>query len=65
MQVNLTWVALKPYWTEEKQLGSDGKHISTYSGREYLIIRAMGAALNFSLNPLPYEGWDSVSITSL
>ncbi|XP_063875822.1 uncharacterized protein LOC135108592 [Scylla paramamosain] len=58
--INLTWLPLKPYWTETKQQGPDGKEILTYQGREYLITLAMGAALNFSLRPLPYEGWDSV-----
>ena len=55
---------LKPYWTETKQQGPDSKEILTYQGREYLIMLAMGAALNFSLRPLPYEGWDSVSYST-
>ncbi|XP_063875821.1 uncharacterized protein LOC135108590 [Scylla paramamosain] len=60
MQVNLTWLPLTPYFTEVKQQGPDGKQISTYRGREYLIITAMGDALNFSPNPLPFEGWEVV-----
>ncbi|XP_063889393.1 uncharacterized protein LOC135116116 [Scylla paramamosain] len=60
MKVNLTWIPLTPYWMVMKRPGPNGTEVTTFSGREYWIMENIALILNFSLNPLPYTGWDPV-----
>ncbi|XP_063875883.1 uncharacterized protein LOC135108648 [Scylla paramamosain] len=57
-EVNLTWIPIKPYWTEVTRQGRNGPEVIDYTGREYSITSAMAEILNFSMNPLPYKDWD-------
>ncbi|XP_063889064.1 uncharacterized protein LOC135115892 [Scylla paramamosain] len=59
-KVNLTWIPLTPYWMVMKRPGPNDTEVTTFSGREYWIMENIALILNFSLNPLPYTGWDSV-----
>ena len=61
MKINLTWIPLTPYWMVIKRPGPNGTEVTTFSGREYWIMENIAPILNFSLNPLPYTGWDPVS----
>ncbi|XP_063889388.1 uncharacterized protein LOC135116112 [Scylla paramamosain] len=60
MKVNLTWIPLTPYWMVTKRPGPNGTEITTFSGRDYWIMENIALIHNFSLNPLPYTGWDPV-----
>ncbi|XP_063875086.1 uncharacterized protein LOC135108267 [Scylla paramamosain] len=60
MTFNLSWLPLTPYWMEEVQSRPDGSKVSSYSGKMYLIMQVIADVLNFTINPLPFEGWDSV-----
>lgn len=59
MPVNMTVISLPPHWSEVSRAGPDGSQVSTYMGRDYLIMKAISETLNFSINPL--KGWDIVS----
>uniref|UniRef100_A0A0P4W7L5 Ionotropic glutamate receptor C-terminal domain-containing protein n=1 Tax=Scylla olivacea TaxID=85551 RepID=A0A0P4W7L5_SCYOL len=61
MKVNLTWIPLTPYWMVMKRPGPNGTEVTTFSGREYCIMENIALILNFSLNPLPYTGWDPMN----
>ncbi|XP_063889389.1 uncharacterized protein LOC135116113 [Scylla paramamosain] len=60
MKINLTWIPLTPYWMPMKRPGPNGTEVTTFSGREYSIMESMALILNFSMNALPYTGWDPV-----
>ncbi|XP_063875886.1 uncharacterized protein LOC135108651 [Scylla paramamosain] len=60
MPVNMSVFPLPPHWSETVWLKPDGSRESVIEGRDYLIIKAISDVLNFSINPLPYKGWDPV-----
>lgn len=64
MEVKLTWIPIKPYWTEVTRPGKKAPEVIGYTGREYSITAAMAQILNFTMNPLPYKDWDLVNTIS-
>ncbi|KAK8393816.1 hypothetical protein O3P69_006853 [Scylla paramamosain] len=65
MKVNLTWIPLTPYWMVMKRPGPNSTEVTMFSGREYWIMENIALILNFSLNPLPYIGWDPIEVWGL
>ncbi|XP_069957204.1 ionotropic receptor 21a-like [Cherax quadricarinatus] len=59
-EVNVTVFPFSPYWMDVQQKSTDGGSISHKSGRDYLVVEALAAALNFSINVLPYREWEEV-----
>ncbi|XP_063889396.1 glutamate receptor ionotropic, delta-1-like [Scylla paramamosain] len=60
MKINLTWVPTRPYWNPVKQPGPNGTEVMSFTGREYLLMQSFAMIFNFTLNPLPWEGWPPV-----
>ncbi|KAK8393813.1 hypothetical protein O3P69_006850 [Scylla paramamosain] len=40
----------------------NGTEVTTFSGREYSIMESMALILNFTMNALPYTGWDPAGL---
>ncbi|XP_063875200.1 uncharacterized protein LOC135108304 [Scylla paramamosain] len=61
MPVNMSVYPIPPHWNQIYRLGPDGSRVTVVTGRDYLIAKAVSDVLNFSMDLLPYEGWDRVS----
>ncbi|XP_045114828.1 uncharacterized protein LOC123506645 [Portunus trituberculatus] len=60
MKINLTWIPTRPYWQPVKQPGPNGTEVISFTGREYRLMQNFAPIFNFTLNPLPWEGWPPV-----
>ncbi|XP_047487061.1 ionotropic receptor 21a-like [Penaeus chinensis] len=61
--VNVTALPFAPYWSVEEGEGAAGgaPPFSSYSGTDFLMLRTIAEALNFSVNVLPTADWGEVT----
>ncbi|XP_071534086.1 ionotropic receptor 21a-like [Panulirus ornatus] len=59
--LNMTVFPFSPYWMDvERSDSTGGATTMTRTGRDYTILETVAAALNFTINILPYGVWDEV-----
>ncbi|XP_071526957.1 ionotropic receptor 21a-like [Panulirus ornatus] len=55
--VNVTTQPWPPYWVEEEEEAPDGTTVKKYSGSDYLILKTISEALNFTPSVIPTSSW--------
>ena len=58
--MNVTALPFAPYWDARKLKDENGEETEVYTGSDYLMIQAIGKALNFEVKVMPSANWDEV-----
>ncbi|XP_071526955.1 ionotropic receptor 21a-like [Panulirus ornatus] len=59
-KVNITSRSWPPYWDEADTRAPDGTVVKQYSGSDYLTLKTVSEALNFTINVVPTSSWAEV-----
>ncbi|XP_069951455.1 ionotropic receptor 93a-like [Cherax quadricarinatus] len=59
--VNVTALPYKPFWSVAEEQSGNNSGVSSYTGSDVILLRAIAGALNFTINVLPVATWDQVT----